>query len=369
MADGNSSTRANLGAIGLRVWRVLAVLGVAVTFVTTHWPRLVFTAEAPSDKVLHAITFGVLAFLVWRARWVTSVRALLVVMIAFAAFDERTQSLELFKRHTSMDDWIADVLGILIAALFITQLPRAISPVARMRAALVDAAERAMFDRPFTWVTLATSAVLGLMVGGLLGMADEKWVMPSARPFQSVFIGAVGGMGAFVFATWFAGVRAGMARIAREKCCFGCGAPNAPSQEHPSANTGCCANCKTQWQISQWTLPVPSRGVGVRVARKGYVTAGITVVAVMFAALLFPALLATQGWLSAPSDDMRWLFYCALTIFTVTVALRPAMRDSSRARELEGAICMKCGHDLTGTDAPNQVGRCPECGGLFARLD
>ena len=164
MTELASRSIPQIGAAGLRIWRIIAVFGFVVALIATHWPNLAFGSEAPSDKILHAVAFGVLTFLLWRSRWINRVWILALFMIVYSAIDERTQSLPWIRRHTSLEDWNADLIGIALGCLLIVQNPSPKTFVGKMRGALTDAAESEMFCRPFTWIALATSAALGVLV-------------------------------------------------------------------------------------------------------------------------------------------------------------------------------------------------------------
>ena len=87
-------------------------------FCITHFPGLqVRMGSLPIDKVLHALFFGLLAFLFWRFAetfrkpapgWLALVA--LVWIGAYAAADEWTQ--DYFRRGTDPEDWVADMVGV-----------------------------------------------------------------------------------------------------------------------------------------------------------------------------------------------------------------------------------------------------------------
>ena len=102
MTELASRSIPQIGAAGLRIWRIIAVFGFVVASIATHWPNLVLGPGAPSDKILHAVTFGAMTFLLWRTRWINRVWFLALFMIVYSAIDERTQSLPWIRRHLDM---------------------------------------------------------------------------------------------------------------------------------------------------------------------------------------------------------------------------------------------------------------------------
>ena len=177
------------GARGIAAWRWVAALGFTFVFVTTHWPRLTFGPEGPSDKFIHAMAFGVLTFFAFQARWVRHPLVLFLGMAAVAALDESTQQLALFNRHTSLADYLADVLGIAVTSFFVfSALPE--PPW------IADAKAR-LWGRPFTWVALVTSGLAGAMGGCLDALGARQFVFVDARLGQLLLLS--GALGAIVF--------------------------------------------------------------------------------------------------------------------------------------------------------------------------
>ncbi|MGE0478851.1 MAG: VanZ family protein [Phycisphaerae bacterium] len=113
-------------------WAVRALVAYAcVLFGATHYPRLHLPAPVPhTDKWLHWLAYGLLAWLAWRAayaRWrVLSPRFVwkaALVLLAYAGFDEWTQ--QFANRSPDMGDWLADATGIVVV-LAVMELRRRI---------------------------------------------------------------------------------------------------------------------------------------------------------------------------------------------------------------------------------------------------
>ncbi|MGE3182828.1 MAG: VanZ family protein [Phycisphaerae bacterium] len=88
-------------------------------FLVQHLPHPGALPGGASDKHVHVIAFGVLAFFFWRFIEATTGRishqfilVAIPLLLLYAAFDEYTQ--QYFDRSTDIADWIADALGIVV---------------------------------------------------------------------------------------------------------------------------------------------------------------------------------------------------------------------------------------------------------------
>ncbi len=367
VTDSVSPPITQLGTAGFRCWRIILVLAILTVSVATHWPNLTLAPEAPSDKIFHAVTFGVLTFLFWRTHWLGSLWALALVMTAFAAIDERTQSLEWFHRQTSLEDWCADMIGIGVAFLLISQrsIAKGKSTLSQMRAALADAAEREMFCRPFTWIAMATSAALGVLVGVPLTVAVGKIIFRDQHPWQTAFLGGVLFAAVAIQLTWRSALRAAVLRIARERMCFCCG---QHISKEDTALAGTCGSCGEKWRRAQWVPPAEVRRGAAPVSRRSLILFSLLGAIGIMAVLFFMQVTLRLGgnqWLSAEMLDL-----CSYAFAIVGIALILRFMSVPYRRHLanEGSNCLACGHDLQGTSSSSEVGICPECATEFVRI-
>lgn len=110
-----------------------------VLFAATHYPRLHLPDPVPhTDKWLHWLAYGLLAWLCWRAgaaRWPALsahfVWKTTLGLSAFAALDEWTQ--QFVNRSPSLGDWLADTTGIVVVLAVMevrrrVNAPRAVRP-------------------------------------------------------------------------------------------------------------------------------------------------------------------------------------------------------------------------------------------------
>ena len=367
-----------LGDRGMRWWRIVTAWAFAGAFSATHWPKLVFGPEAPSDKVLHALTFGILTFMLSRARLINNQKLLLLAMIVFATFDEVTQSLPFIQRHTSIADWIADCVGISVPAAVMAMQTRVTAPIEKMRGALACAARRAVIDQPFNWMALATSAALGALVGFPLAIAFEHTFFRDSHPWQS---GLLGGVFFAIVAGEIAhrsASRVATQRITARTLCFRCGACATTSADS-TVESGTCQACAAPWQRAQWVMPCALFGRApdhyVRMALQSGVRGAIYVTGALLALGTVIALAAqyiVPRGISlialAEVREMRDVIVYALAILATALIMSVMNAAYGRVREREGDLCLSCNFDLRATPARAGVGGCPECATEFARV-
>jgi hypothetical protein len=103
------------------LFRLTFVVFVPTLFVATHWPKLQLPGEGRPDLVIHVVAFGLWTALLIGGgffgpalSWRNIVRSL-PVATAYAAFDEATQAIPWIRRHAAFDDFLANLLGVLLA--------------------------------------------------------------------------------------------------------------------------------------------------------------------------------------------------------------------------------------------------------------
>lgn len=358
-----------MGKRGLRTWRTIAIVGVLVTVVATHWPRLKLSAEAPSDKMLHAVTYGVLTFIIWRAAWLARRWQLILAMVLFASLDEWTQSLPPFSRHTSWNDWTADLVGVAVCVFLLWCSLPARGPMGELRNAVRAASERRLFDRPFTWLAMATSAAVGALVGGAISVTVSRLLLDDARPLQTLFLGAVFFAAMGVDWTVRAGLRAMNKQIIDARLCLQCGGPITVVGE-----SGGCSQCGRPWVRQQWVaLPhLWSRDRGrlrLFLLWRGPRAAAVSFVVIgSLGIYAWAVLMLTEVWLGkdiAVPTDMRDLFAYAYAVAWIGLTVRLVRSAVASKQAIEGLECVSCGHLLRGVGVRDGVGMCPECGAEF----
>lgn len=359
------------GRLALRALRGFALAAFAGAFVATHWPALELTPGMPGDKLLHAISFAALTFLLWRARVIASLRWIVVAMLLWAAFDELTQAIPWVRRYASMADFLADAIGIAIAAMAIATVPRPVGELGRMHRALTDAADGMLLDRPANWMAIGSAAALGALVGGPLCATLARVALLDRSPGQSLFLGAIVFAAAGGHMAWLMGLRHWMRRIRRERMCLRCGMAQHPAE---GETAGACARCGTHWTLMQWIEPADAYSARRPIPWRRIALVAVCAVAVT--ALVAWPLLAVARWIDVGSIPGRRVDVSrgVTAIMIYLIGLMPIMALARFARQewmrtigSGDRSCVACGHDLTRTADVLGSGRCPECGCAFAR--
>lgn len=120
---------------GMRFIRWLLIADVAVVLLLTLWPNL----EVPipikrPDLIAHLAVFGSLSFIATLAGLFGppfSTRNLIRTSLAVAAFsgvDESLQAIPFIRRTSALDDFAANVLGVLLGSLLVWCWSRLIVP-------------------------------------------------------------------------------------------------------------------------------------------------------------------------------------------------------------------------------------------------
>jgi hypothetical protein len=95
----------------------------AILFTGTHWPRLVIAGPEGSDKVIHIGAFGMWMLLATAYGWFgrplsdRNILRSLLLSAAYAGADEGLQAIPFIHRTAALDDYAANAIGILLAAL------------------------------------------------------------------------------------------------------------------------------------------------------------------------------------------------------------------------------------------------------------
>jgi VanZ family protein len=107
-------------------------------FLATHLPGLKTGGPPQSDKLLHFVAFAILTFLFWRGCEAASrtlgprfVCFAFPILIAYAGLDEYLQ--QFVGRGTDLEDFVADVVGIVVTLGILEWQRRRSSPSADTR--------------------------------------------------------------------------------------------------------------------------------------------------------------------------------------------------------------------------------------------
>ena len=359
----------------LRNARIAFGAAALAATVATHWPRLSLApAESPVDKLAHALSFAFLTVLAWRARTVARLGALAAMMVAWATVDELSQSIPGLHRQTDLDDWLADLVGIMVALAFLS----AFRPMGRGLGALFGMRRACALDgvlaSGIAWLHLATAAALGAAAGAPLGVIADSWFQRKGpQPWQYGFIGAVLGAGVAVHALLESGIRWRTRRAFAERPCLGCGTPRAGGIGAPCA----CAACGRPHGDLDWcdAVGIDGREEG-RLCVRPVVLGVAAVIVLNFAVIALmtslrlhvDAVMRFDRWFAGLPSDARILADAMGVALVGAWALAQCRRRIADALDMGGTRCLRCGFDLQATAPGDRDGRCPECGTGFVRM-
>jgi ribosomal protein L37AE/L43A/VanZ family protein len=360
-----------------RPWRVAFVLYAIVLTIFSHWPALTLGDESQPapDQLLHMVLFGGLVFLLWGTRWLRRPAAAVAIVVVWAVVDEITQSLPILRRTFSFQDIAAGQLGAVLVGAWWWALAPVGGPPNRMRVAYQSFIVADLCGR---WRTLLLAVLAGIAGATVFGVA--AWLILSALPpvhgnpgnvILAVIVGAVAAAHVTLAARFGARARV----LSDQRPCFACGAPcrDVPFDD---AGRGTCGTCGAALHRGQWAPPMELpmsaalRGAG----RALLVSVGIVVLAVaLFSVVLVLSMRAAwaKSLLGAWQHldmDMRLVIDLTLVGLALAIGMRMYRVRQARLHDRQHVECRACGHDLTGTPVDRGIGRCPECGGAFARI-
>ncbi|NBQ14457.1 MAG: hypothetical protein EBU31_07560 [Proteobacteria bacterium] len=359
-------------AIATRNMRLVFLAALACAFVVTHIPRLaVGASDSPVDKLVHATGYGVLAALLLLARWWHPVWPAIAALAAWAALDEVTQAVPGLGRSADLDDWFADVTGMVIAAAFFV----AASPVGTGAAKLLCQRRRIAGDtllcKVTAWFHLATVGVLGFAAGAPMGvLLDSFFVRKGPQPWQYGLIGGVLGAGIGMHALWEYGVRSRLRRLGETRPCIACGSGMDPHAQS-------CPACGRARAETDWAPVAPLQGseelaaciMPILLSLAGIVVVSASAI-VLITVLRLRSDLVMRGdtWYRMLPPDARVLGDIALVALFGAWGLQRCRARIARSIDRCGERCLGCGYDLHATVPALRAGTCHECGGGFVRV-
>ena len=138
-----------------RIWRVLFILYALAMTTGTHWPALAIGTSPGPDKLIHVIAFGMLGFLLLQTGWFRRLGVATAVLFAWAALDEASQGIPIFRRDPSWHDLLANFTGVLMVVVGASALRPLGGPANRARLAVSRLATLCVFARPHNWAIVS----------------------------------------------------------------------------------------------------------------------------------------------------------------------------------------------------------------------
>jgi len=359
-------------AIAARNMRFVFLAALACAFVVTHIPRLaVGTSDSPIDKLIHATAYGVLAALFLLARWWRPVWPALAALAAWAALDEVTQAIPGLGRSADVEDWLADVTGMAIAAAFFVAAAPVGSGTARLLCQRRRIAGDTLLCKVTAWFHLATVGVLGFAAGAPLGvLLDSFFVRKGPQPWQYGLIGGVLGAGIGMHALWEFGVRSRLRRLGETRPCIACGSAMEPQAQS-------CPVCSRARAQTDWAPVASLQGSEELVACLVPILLSLaSIVVVSASAIVLITVLRLRSdwvmrgdtWYRMLPPDARVLGDIALVALFGAWGLHRCRVRIARQVDRCGDRCLGCGYDLHATAPEVRAGTCHECGGGFVRV-
>ena len=365
---GGSPAHAARRNLRIAFWAAVSALLLA-----THWPKLqVGPADSPFDKLAHATGFGSLMALgslalPSRPRW-----WLAAMLALLGAVDELTQGIPGIGRTADLDDWVADVAGIVVAWSFAAvTAPRDGRGIASLLGRRRTVAGLMLLAKPVNWMHLATAALAGALVGAPVAVfLDSQFVRKGPQPWQYGFVGAVLGAAVAVHALWEAGLRWRLRSAAASRPCLACGSAMA---EGASA----CGACGVARGAVDWApmAMMPGRTElraclpPITIAFAALVVSSVGIIAALaFLRVRFESVEAFDHWYRTRPADVRILADLSLVALLGAWAMGRCRRRIAAIVDGGGARCLACGFDLRGTDPAAAAGTCHECGEPFVRI-
>jgi ribosomal protein L37AE/L43A len=236
-----------------------------------------------------------------------------------------------------------------------------------------------VIDELFTrWQVWALALLVGLVMGALIG-GIATWIMWTVHPdgtryaaYISIPAGGLGGAYLLLDGLW----RRERERVAERLRCLFCGESCADA-EFGHHGIGECPACARPFHIGQWQLRANlSRTTFLRLT-VGPAVLGLALcvlVALMYVAgvalyMRFPQELQVFRRFDRLPTDLRLVLDMAVLGCIAAVAVYRFRLNLARVIDRQSERCRRCRHDVHATADENGLGRCPECGTVFIRLD
>lgn len=363
-------------------WRIAFVAYIVALTLGTHWPRLELPRTVPAtDKTIHLLAFAGLTILLWQTRWITRLWLAALIVLCWSIIDELTQGLPGLNRTVTRHDFIANALGVMVAAAWIWALRTrgVVGGMNRVRMARFNYVVEEMFA---DWRAWRAGAVGAIVAGVPLAL---YWIMQ--RPGDEVIRKAIVIAAAACVVITYLGLmriwRIKHEQAMRRRPCIHCGADTSQRAEGGSGDD-VCRRCGSSQSSAMWMATgAPSGSMMLRMAIKPALI-GLAALLVGFALILLSPLLHAY-FLHQGGTGTRLAPRLANSLGTLPQELVNAIDLAAYlllfavvARLYRGAlarfydrtsICLRCGHDLRATPVDERgAGRCGECGAAFARI-
>lgn len=345
-------------------WRVAFLIFTVLLIIATHLPGSDGGSgehDSP-DKLLHFLSFGGFAFLLWMTNWFRRFWVVTLIAIVFTIFDELTQALIAANREASGMDVAAGILGVLTASAWMTTMEPAEHLSERMRERRIGYILEEILAQPVNWFLLGVAFTAPLLLIGISLYAAAWFIFGISIANITFTIGFVagllltGGLLLRMLTSW-------NERIEMNRPCFDCG-DSLVNEELDEHGWGHCSTCGHRVHASQWiTLLTPHVPLQVLISSDGPLGFVCILLYIFLAIFLGPLLLLANGHAGLAST----ILYAGIGIIGAMLWQWHRIRLGS-AMDQSGRFCLRCNKVLSNVDVVSGLGQCPDCHTIFARI-
>jgi ribosomal protein L37AE/L43A len=370
-------------------WRACFLAYAALLTTATHWPALELgTEEVPAaDKPLHLYAFALLTVFLWKTEWIGRASVTIAAALGWVALDELTQALPILDRQFSMLDVISSALGVLVAGAWIGAFRQRGGIANRTRLALQRSIQEQLLGAPAGWRAFLAWALIGtpLFLTGL-GLVFALPVvivhLPSVGPALAYGAFHAALIGAFVVALDKLASRV-RGEIVAANMCPAC-EQSAALLSFDARGWSRCLRCGGALHRGAWLPAISPDSVQLRRFMQWPAAIAICIlgagVGIFYLAIALYTRAVESG--TATSATLRaaravhelpddFILTVDVSLLLIAIAAMTWVYRGAIARwhDRQHQLCRRCGYDVAATPTERGVGRCPECGTLFANFD
>ena len=290
---------------------------------------------------------------------------------------DRTQSLPVLGRQSSLIDVLAGELGVILVIVWMLALGPIGGVANRTRIAQQHFLLAELFRRPLTWVVVLAVALLGALIMGSSIALAMKFIFThyGGEHLTKILVALVVGAFAGTHVSLAGLLARHAAQRVKQRPCFKCGS-SCDDVSFDDVGRGRCSRCDASVQLGQWVEPmqlpltaVLRGGVPAAALAGGFLVVGTAslLLVLRLSMNLAWAKSLVRMWNELPVDMQTAVDFTAIALI-LACAVRMYRWRQAKLYDRQHERCRVCEHDLQGTPIEKGVGRCPECGAPFVRF-